>query len=249
MSQFSEMRSALTERLHPHASAADRKADDAALFPSRLRHVPAPEPKAEAQDRGKRFAIQHREYDPIVDTQLHHMQPRETTILHSSLQTTRFHHGFMRNHDAQRSFVARTEQERLAQRERAARGVEHNREVYASRRPELQGSLECVNFQAEPKPVVPLTARSEARMRRLAQEAKCPFDPPPPPSTLRAVSERRRDLVAREGMCHKKLNVGLILQAGDGYALPAGTTLPPIGTPRSGRRSGRDDNYRSEKLW
>lgn len=240
MANFSEMRSDLTERLHPRVDSINH--DSRKPHVSGLRHLPEPQPSAQFVDRGRRFQLSHRNHDPIADTQLHHMQPKETAILNSSLHTTRFHHGFMRNHDAQRTFYSRSEESREALSAREARHIEHSKAVYVSRRPDLQGSLDCVNFKAEPQQIAPLTPRSDARKLRLQHEAQSPFDPPPMLATLRHVSERRKDLVAREGLSlqTKKFGVGGVFGTGDGFVLPGGA-LPPIVTPRPAKKIVRRD--------
>lgn len=238
VNNLSELRSALNERLHPQIDPNDKFDSMSVRFESRLKHVAEPQPAPEFVDRGKRFDLSKRDHNPIFDTQLHHMQPRETTILNSSLATTRFHHGFQRSMEAQKNFYGRIDNEREAQTARRDKGISHDREVYIARRPELRvenANESGLNFKLDLKPVVPMIAKSDARRLRLLHEARSPFDPPPPPSVLRNVSARRRDQVVNEGLTQsrKLLSVGNTIQAMDGYA--QSRILPEISEQRKKR--------------
>jgi hypothetical protein len=233
---LSDIRSTLNERLHPRIDPTDKYDSMKDRFQSHLRRVAEPQPRPEFVDHGKRFDLSKRRHDPIFEIQLHHMQPRESTILNSSLQTTRFHHGFMRSNAAQKDFYSRVEQERESQTARRDKGICHDRDVYISRRPELQpGNEGSLNFKAEPKPIQPLEPKSDARKYRILQDSKSPFDPPPPPSLLRNVSDRRKEQVAREGLTEsrKLLSVGNTIGAMDGFATSG--FLPQISEQRKAR--------------
>lgn len=149
---------------------------------------------------------------------------------------------------------------------RKDKGISHDKDVYVSRRPELQEALnfngesstnvttmnstrsgagaarlgEHLNFKIPPKPVQPMEVKSDARRLRLQHESRSPFDPPPPPSILRNVSARRKEQVAREGLTEsrKLLSVGNTIGALDGF--PQGNSnsgfLPQISEQRRARK-------------
>ena len=238
-------------------------------FVSRQRHVPEPQPRPEFVDHGKKFNLDHRGHDTVCDTQLHQMQPRDATVLSSSLATTRFHRGFQRNGAAQRDFYERTEGERQTQSARHCAGIEHNRAVYLSRRPEMLPSgaatglaaiiaggasasaptaalLPSFSLSASARNVItgggaahpdgPAEAKSTARQFRLAQDARSPFDPPPALTLLRAVSDRRRDQVASEGLVatRRTQSTRTVLGSFDGFELQG--MLPAIASGARKRR-------------